>query len=325
MSETLLSVNNLKTYFQTDMGVVKAVNGVSFELKKGQTLGIVGESGCGKSIMSMSIMQLLPPNGRIEDGEIIFQGKDISKFSKNEMRKVDGKEISMIFQEPMTSLNPVFTVGDQISEVLILHEHMNKKQAKEKAIEMIAKVGISRPEGIYNEYPHELSGGMRQRIMIAMALACNPSLLIADEPTTALDVTIQAQILDLLRQIKKDFDTSIMIITHDLGIIAEMADYVMVMYAGRVVEKGPVREIFAHPSHPYTQGLLKAKPSLIDVKDKLYTIPGQVSNLIGLGENCYFSDRCEHCNEKCKNGFPAPIKVGEEHFVSCTLYEEGKQ
>ena len=325
MSEALLKVNNSKTYFHTDMGTVKAVNGVSFEFPKGHTLGIVGESGCGKSIMSMSIMRLLPPNGRIEDGEILFRGQDLAKFSKNDMRAIDGKEISMIFQEPMTSLNPVFTVGDQIAEVMILHEKLSKKQAREKAIEMIAKVGISRPEGIYSEYPHELSGGMRQRIMIAMALACNPSLLIADEPTTALDVTIQAQILDLLRQIKKDFDMSIMIITHDLGIVAEMADDVIIMYSGRIVEKGPVREIFAHPSHPYTQGLLKSKPSLIDVKDKLYTIPGQVSNLIGLGESCYFCDRCEHCSDKCKNGFPPVVQVGEGHTVACTLYEEGKQ
>ncbi len=320
MPETILSLRDLKTYFTTSLGTVKAVNGVSFDIEKGQTVGVVGESGCGKSMTSLSIMHLLPKNGNIVGGQILFKGQDIAGYTPEQMRHIDGKEISMIFQEPMTSLNPVFTVGDQIAEALILHENLNKAHAKKRAIEMIGTVGISRPEGVYKEYPHELSGGMRQRIMIAMALACHPSLLIADEPTTALDVTIQAQILDLLRQIKKDLGMSIMMITHDLGIVAEMADYVVVMYAGRIVEKGPVREIFAHPSHPYTQGLLKAKPSVLDVKDRLYTIPGQVSNLIGLPDSCYFGDRCEFCKDICRQGFPPVCEVGEGHFAACTLY-----
>lgn len=304
------------------MGTVKAVNGVSLEIEKGQTLGIVGESGCGKSVMSTTIMQLLPRNGSIAGGEIIFKGEDLAKYTKEQMREIDGKEISMIFQEPLTSLNPVFTVGSQISEALMIHEHLDKKQAKVRAIEMIRTVGISRPEGIYNEYPHELSGGMRQRIMIAMALSCHPSLLIADEPTTALDVTIQAQILDLLRQMKADFNMSIMMITHDLGVIAEMADYVVVMYAGRVVEKGPVKEIFANPSHPYTRGLLQSKPSVTEVKDRLYSIPGNVPVLIGLPDECYFHERCKSCTEKCRNGFPPVHKVGPDHWVACTLYDK---
>lgn len=321
MAENLLEIKNLQTFFDTDVGTVKAVNGVSFHIKKGETIGIVGESGCGKSMMSMSIMRLLPRNGKIASGEILYKGQDLAKLKISDMRKINGKEISMIFQEPMTSLNPVFTVGNQIEEVLLLHEGVNPAEAKKKAIEMIETVGIPRAEGVYKSYPHELSGGMRQRIMIAMALACNPALLIADEPTTALDVTIQAQILDLLRKMKSDFGMSIMLITHDLGVIAEMADYVVVMYAGKVVEQGPVKEIFAHPSHPYTQGLLKAKPTLTEEKDILYTIPGQVPILINLPESCYFADRCDRCTEKCRKGFPTAVQIGENHTVACTLYE----
>ncbi|EPR13321.1 ABC transporter ATP-binding protein [Ruminiclostridium papyrosolvens] len=322
MSDKLLEIKDLHTFFYTDAGVVKAVNGVSFQVNKGQTIGIVGESGCGKSVMSLSIMRLIQEPGKIVEGQVIFNGQDLVKLSQSEMRKINGDRISMIFQEPMTSLNPVFTVGNQIAESLILHENLTKKQAREKAIEMISTVGIPRAEGIYDSYPHELSGGMRQRIMIAMALSCNPELLIADEPTTALDVTIQAQILDLLKEIKRKFGTSIMLITHDLGVVAEMADYVIVMYAGRIIEQGNVNDIYINPMHPYTIGLLKSKPSITTVSDRLYTIPGQVPNLINLPEICYFSDRCKMCKDVCKQGFPKLIDMGNDHFVACTLFEE---
>ncbi len=322
MSERLLEIRDLHTFFYTDAGVVKAVNGVSFQVNKGQTIGIVGESGCGKSVMSLSIMRLIQDPGRIVDGQVIFNGQDLVKLSQGEMRKINGDRISMIFQEPMTSLNPVFTVGNQIAESLILHEKLTKKQAREKAVEMISTVGIPRAEGIYDSYPHELSGGMRQRIMIAMALSCNPELLIADEPTTALDVTIQAQILDLLKEIKRKFGTSIMLITHDLGVVAEMADYVIVMYAGRIIEQGNVNDIYLNPMHPYTIGLLKSKPSITTVSERLYTIPGQVPNLINLPEICYFSDRCKMCKDVCKQGFPKMIDMGNDHFVACTLFGE---
>lgn len=320
----LLEVNNLKTYFDIDLGVVKAVDGVSFSIEQGRTLGVVGESGCGKSMTSLSIMHLLPSNGRIAGGEILFRGEDLAPLNREQMGKINGKEISMIFQEPMTSLNPVFTVGSQIEEVLLLHEKMGGSEAKKRAVEMLETVGIPRAGAVYSSYPHELSGGQRQRVMIAIALACRPALLIADEPTTALDVTIQAQILDLLRQMRQDFGMSIMLITHDLGVVAEMADDVVVMYAGQVVEKAPVKDLFAHPLHPYTQGLLRSKPSLTDVKDRLYSIPGQVPNLIGLPEECHFADRCEHCTQACRNGFPAVKEVSEGHTVACTLYGEEK-
>lgn len=320
MSDVLLDIKNLKTYFTTKAGTVKAVNDVSFYVEKGQTVCVVGESGSGKSMTCMSIMHLLPSNGKIEGGQIIFDGKDIAKYSREQMQEINGKKISIIFQEPMTSLNPVFTVGSQISETLVLHEKLSKKEARERSIQMIERVGIPRPEAVYDQYPHELSGGMRQRIMIAMALACNPSLLIADEPTTALDVTIQAQILDLLRKMKKDFNMSIMLITHDLGVVAETADYVVVMYAGRIVEKGPVKEIFTHPSHPYTQGLLKSKPSILKTDSKLYCIPGQVPNPIDLPDECYFADRCEKCGENCRKGIPKMYSIGNGHEVCCTLY-----
>lgn len=325
MSESILEVQDLKTFFDTDMGIVKAVNGVSFSVGRGQTVGIVGESGCGKSMTAMSIMKLIPKNGRIAGGKISFQGQDITHYTREQMNRINGKEISIIFQEPMTSLNPVFTVGYQIAETLIYHEHQSKAQARKQAVEMIDTVGIPRADEIFDEYPHELSGGMRQRIMIAMALACHPSLLIADEPTTALDVTIQAQILDLLRKMKKDFGMSIMMITHDLGVIAEMAEYVVVMYAGRIVERGPVLDIFRHPSHPYTIGLLKSKPRLNERRDRLYSIPGQVPNLIGLPDQCYFYDRCDRHQAVCKNGFPREIEVGPGHFVACTAFEGGNR
>lgn len=323
MSGKLLEVKNLKTYFKTEKGILKAVDDVSFSVRKGETLCIVGESGCGKSITSLSIMRLVSKdNGINAGGEIFFEDKDILKISEEEMRKIRGKDISMIFQEPMSSLNPVFTIGYQVSESLILHEGLTPKEANNKSIELLKKVGIPRADEIVKSYPHELSGGMRQRVMIAMALSCNPKVLIADEPTTALDVTIQAQILDLMRNLKKDFNTSIILITHDLGVVAEMADYVVVMYAGKVVEEGKVVEIFKNTSHPYTIGLLKSKPVLSQRKEELYSIPGQVPNPIGMKESCYFSDRCDRCMEKCKTSIPPLKNIGNNHKVACWLFED---
>lgn len=323
MSDKLLEVKNLKTYFKTEKGILKAVDDVSFSVRKGETLCIVGESGCGKSITSLSIMRLVSKdNGINAGGEIFFEDKDILKISEEEMRKIRGKDISMIFQEPMSSLNPVFTIGYQVSESLILHEGLTPKEANNKSIELLKKVGIPRADEIVKSYPHELSGGMRQRVMIAMALSCNPKVLIADEPTTALDVTIQAQILDLMRNLKKDFNTSIILITHDLGVVAEMADYVVVMYAGKVVEEGKVVEIFKNTSHPYTIGLLKSKPVLSQRKEELYSIPGQVPNPIGMKESCYFSDRCDRCMEKCKTSIPPLKNIGNNHKVACWLFED---
>lgn len=326
MSEKLLEVKNLKTYFYTDDGVVKSVDGVSFSVEKGKTLGIVGESGCGKSITSLSIMQLVEtPPGKIVDGEIIYEGEDLLKKNKEEMRKIRGGQIAMIFQEPMTSLNPVFTVGEQIMEALRIHTDLDKHQAKERAIEMLKLVKIPLAEKRFNEYPHQLSGGMRQRVMIAMALACNPKIIIADEPTTALDVTIQAQILDLLRNLKNKINSSIMLITHDLGVIAEMADYVVVMYAGRVVEKGTVQEIFANPSHPYTIGLMASKPVIVKKVDKLYSIPGKVPNPVNMPDYCYFRDRCEMRCPECDGKYPCEISLSETHKVSCYRYYDKKE
>lgn len=322
MSEKLLEVKNLKTYFYTDEGVVKSVDDVSFDVEKGKTLGIVGESGCGKSITSLSIMQLVEtPPGKIVGGEIIYQGENLLEKNKDQMRKIRGGEIAMIFQEPMTSLNPVFTVGKQIMEALRLHTDLDKEKAKERAIEMLKLVKIPLPEKRFNEYPHQLSGGMRQRVMIAMALACNPKLLIADEPTTALDVTIQAQILKLMNDLKEKTGTSIMLITHDLGVVAQMADHVNVMYAGKVVETAPVFEIFKNPKHPYTKGLMASMPSLSTGGERLETIEGNVPNPINLPEGCYFADRCPNCMEKCKKAQPKDVKVASRHHVSCFLYE----
>ena len=323
MAKTLVEFKNLKTYFHTEAGVVKAVNDVSFKIKEGETVCVVGESGCGKSVTSMSLMRLVQgPIGKIEGGEILYKGKDILKFTDEEMRKIRGNEIAMIFQEPMSSLNPVFTVGSQIMEAIMLHQQCDKKVARERAIEMIKLVGIPRADEIVDAYPHELSGGMRQRIMIAMALSCNPNVLIADEPTTALDVTIQAQILDLMRKIKKELNTAILLITHDLGVVAEMADYVVVMYAGKVIEEGPVLDIFKNPSHPYTKGLLKSKPVLGSGEERLYSIPGQVPNPIGMKDSCYFNDRCEYCMEKCKSEIPHLRKINENHKVACWLHND---
>ncbi|MBR2892053.1 MAG: ABC transporter ATP-binding protein [Bacilli bacterium] len=340
-SNNLIEIDNLKTVFFTDNGTVMSVNGVSFEIPKNKIVGVVGESGCGKSVTSLSIMQLVQaPQGQIIEGEIRFNsdslqtnnvnqklGYNIAKMPTQEMYNIRGKDITMIFQEPMTSLNPVFTIGYQLDEVSFVHKPgVTKEEAKAHSIEMLNKVGISMPEHVYKSYPHELSGGMRQRVMIAMALAGNPKLIIADEPTTALDVTIQAQILELLKDIQKKEQCSIMLITHDLGVIAEMADYVVVMYAGKVIEKGTAQEIFHNPLHPYTIGLQKSKPLITSSSQKpLYSIPGQVPNPINLPDNCYFKGRCNKCCEKCNGKYPKEIKVSDTHYVSCYLYEGSEE
>ncbi len=387
----ILEIEDLNTYFFTDQGVVKAVNGVSFNIPKNATVGIVGESGCGKSVTSMSVMRLIQgPQGQIYSGSIRFKaydykkdahGKlipiyerdgegnivytdkldksgnpkldkngstvrepkqaldakgqlafeteekvyDIAKMPMSEIHRIRGKQIAMIFQEPMTSLNPIFTIGAQLDEVTFIHSPgATKAMAKARSIEMLNLVGIAMPERVYKAYPHELSGGMRQRVMIAMALACDPRLIIADEPTTALDVTIQAQILDLLRELKDRIDGSIMLITHDLGIIAEMADYVVVMYAGRIIEQGTVQEIFHNPMHPYTIGLQKSKPTMDSSDDALFNIPGNVPNPVNMPKHCFFKDRCSKCTGKCSGDYPAMIQVSPTHFVACHLYEEEK-
>ena len=378
-SKNILEIEDLHTYFFTDQGVVKAVNGVSFDIPKNATVGVVGESGCGKSVTSMSVMRLLQgPQGQIysgdirfkatdfkrdekgnmipvylrdDDGNVVYEEKetkngvekvpvqkvneygvleyeveekvyDIAKMPIREIHRIRGKQIAMIFQEPMTSLNPIFTIGQQLDEVTFIHvPGATKQMAKDKSLEMLNLVGIAMPERVYKSYPHELSGGMRQRVMIAMALACNPRLIIADEPTTALDVTIQAQILDLLRNLKEKIDGSILLITHDLGIIAEMADYVVVMYAGRVIEKGTVSEIFHNPLHPYTMGLQKSKPTLDSNSDTLFNIPGNVPNPINMPNYCHFRERCSKCSLKCFEGdYPKMVQVSPTHFVACHLY-----
>ena len=324
--------DNLHTYFFTDAGTVKSVDGVTFEVPIGKTVGVVGESGCGKSVTSLSLMQLLQrPQGQVVEGEIrlnVGDGKayDIAKIPAEKMQRLRGNYISMIFQEPMTSLNPVFRIGQQVDEVIALHEGegKTKDEIKARTIEMLKTVGIANSEGVHGMYPHELSGGMRQRVMIAMALACNPRIIIADEPTTALDVTIQAQILDLLRSLKDRINSSIMLITHDLGVIAETADYVVVMYAGRVVEKGTVEEIFAHPAHPYTIGLMASKPVVGKQVDKLYSIPGKVPNPIDMPNYCYFKDRCEMCVDGCDGAYPCEISLSPTHKVSCYRYYDKK-
>ena len=392
----ILEIENLHTYFYTDAGVSKAVNGVSFDIPKGSVVGVVGESGCGKSVTSLSVMQLVQaPQGQIVEGSIRFRTRDyavdadgkyipvyetvtdetgqtavktvqkldkkgnpltdkegnpvlekvqakdkegfplfemvdkvydIAKMPISAMRKIRGKEISMIFQEPMTSLNPVFTIGNQLDEVVFLHTPgADAAFAKKRSIEMLQLVGIAMPESVYERYPHEMSGGMRQRVMIAMALACNPKLIIADEPTTALDVTIQAQILELLKEIKSKVEGSIMLITHDLGVIASMADYVVVMYAGRVIEKGTVWDIFDHPLHPYTVGLQKSKPVVNKDVEWLYNIPGNVPNPINMPTYCYFRDRCQRCTAKCKGDYPPLVQVSETHSVACHLYTQGEK
>ncbi len=385
----ILEIEDLHTYFFTDQGIVKAVNGVSFNIPKGSTVGIVGESGCGKSVTSMSIMRLLQgptgqiysgsirfksvdykrdehgnpipiykrkPNGKIlfedavdkkgnvilnkdgtpkrvpvqatdEKGMLLFATEekvyDIAEMPMSEIHRLRGRQISMIFQEPMTSLNPVFTIGNQLDEVVFIHTPgATKEMAKKRSLEMLELVGIAAPERVYDSYPHELSGGMRQRVMISMALACDPRLIIADEPTTALDVTIQAQILDLLRDLKKRIDGSIMLITHDLGIIAEMADYVVVMYAGRIIERGTVSEIFHNPLHPYTIGLQKSKPTMDSDSDTLFNIPGNVPNPVNMPSHCFFKERCSKCVGKCSGDYPGMVQVSPTHYVACHLYGE---
>ena len=323
MDKKIVEFKNLSISFKIDEGIVRAVNDVSFEVRKGEVLGIVGESGCGKSVTSMSLMRLLPvPPTIYESGSINLNGVDILSLSEEEMREKRGSEVAIIFQEPMTSLNPVMKIGHQISEVMLIHQKISKSEAKKRAIELINLVGIPRAESIFNSYPHELSGGMRQRIMIAIALACNPKVLIADEPTTALDVTIQAQILDLIKNMKSKFDMSIMMITHDLGVIAEMAYYVIVMYAGKIVEKAKVLDIFKNPKHPYTIGLMKSKPTFEGNNEKLYSIPGQVPNPMNLPNYCYFYERCDRRKDICKKGIPDLISVGNSHYVSCYLLDK---
>ena len=349
----ILEIEDLHTYFYTDQGVVKAVNGVSFNVPKNSTVGIVGESGCGKSVTSMSIMQLVAgPQGQVVSGAMRFNSQDykrdkngepislkgengeeryeteekvydIAQMPINESYRIRGRQIAMIFQEPMTSLNPVFTIGNQLDEVTFIHvPGATKEMAKAKSMEMLDLVGIAAPERVYKAYPHELSGGMRQRVMIAMALACSPRLIIADEPTTALDVTIQAQILDLFRDLKTKINGSILLITHDLGVVAEMADYVVVMYAGRVIEQGTVQEIFHNPMHPYTVGLQKSKPTMDSDSDTLFNIPGNVPNPINMPNHCYFKERCSQCTKKCSGEYPKMIQVSPTHMVACHLYGE---
>ena len=337
----LIEIDNLKTCFFTDNGTVMSVNGVSFDIPKNKIVGVVGESGCGKSVTSLSIMQLVQaPQGQVIGGEIRFNsseldkdengnklGYNIAKMPTKDMYNIRGKDITMIFQEPMTSLNPVFTIGNQLDEVSFLHNpEITKETAKLHSIEMLNKVGISMPEHVYDSFPHELSGGMRQRVMIAMALAGNPKLIIADEPTTALDVTIQAQILELLKNLQKNEQCSIMLITHDLGVIAEMADIVVVMYAGKVIERGTAQEIFHNPLHPYTIGLQKSKPLITsNSNEPLYSIPGQVPSPINLPNTCYFKGRCSKCINKCNGEYPKEIQVSDTHFVSCYLYDESEE
>lgn len=330
--DNAVEFDNLHTYFFTDAGTVKSVDGVTFEVPIGKTVGVVGESGCGKSVTSLSLMQLIQrPQGQTVEGEIrlnLGEGKayNVVKTPNEKMMNLRGNYVSMIFQEPMTSLNPVFRIGEQLEEVIVLHNNTdnNKEAVKKRTIELLEMVGIANSEGVYKMYPHELSGGMRQRVMIAMALACNPKVIIADEPTTALDVTIQAQILDLLRNLKDKINSSIMLITHDLGVIAEMADYVVVMYAGRVVEKGTVRDIFSHPSHPYTIGLMASKPVVGKEVDRLYSIPGKVPNPINMPDYCYYKDRCEMCVDGCAGEYPKEISISDTHKVSCYRFYDGK-
>ncbi len=336
--KNVVEFDNVCTYFFSDVGVVKAVDGISFNIPKCSTVGVVGESGCGKSVTSLSLMQLLQrPSGQTVGGEIRFNLGDGNAYNivntpTSKMQEIRGNKVSMIFQEPMTSLNPVFKIGMQVNEVLELHHpEMSKEDIKKRTLEMLEMVGIANKEGVYEMYPHELSGGMRQRVMIAIALACSPELIIADEPTTALDVTIQAQILDLLSELKDKINSSIMLITHDLGVVASMADYVVVMYAGRVIEKGTADDIFHHPAHPYTIGLMKSKPVVGKKVDALYNIEGSVPNPVNMPDYCYFRDRCEMQCDRCKakvgnvgGDYPPEIKISDTHFVSCyRFYDKG--
>jgi oligopeptide/dipeptide ABC transporter ATP-binding protein len=321
MTEALLQIKHLRTYFHTSGGLVKAVDDIDLTVHKGKVLGIVGESGCGKSVTSLSVMRLVPqPNGFIDGGSITFDGVDLLALPESEMRRIRGNNISMIFQEPMTSLNPVFTIGYQIGESLELHQNLTGKRNRDRCIELIKLVGIPRAEKVVDEYPHQLSGGMRQRVMIAMALSCNPKLIIADEPTTALDVTIQAQVLELIKELKDRFDTAIMLITHDLGVIAEMADQVAVMYAGKVVEETDVISLFKEPMHPYTVGLLKSRPELISREEKLTCIRGMVPDPTDMPAGCAFAPRCDHCMDICRQEMPELWQTKPGHQVRCWLY-----
>lgn len=321
MSDNLLEINNLKTYFYTDEGVVRAIDDVSFSLKKGETLGIVGESGSGKSQTALSIMRLLENPGKVVGGEILFEDKNLLKLSKKEMRKIRGNDIAMIFQEPMTSLNPVYTVGNQIIENIRLHQKLNRKDSREKALEMLKLVNIPAPEKRIDEYPHQLSGGMKQRVMIAMALSCNPKLLICDEPTTALDVTIQAQILDLINQLKDRINASIILITHDLGVVSEVSTNVLVMYAGKAMEYGTVQEIFRNPLHPYTEALIKSIPVIGSHQKRLNVIKGMVPSLQNRPDGCLFEPRCEYAKEICKTSMPEISNIQGQQ-VRCWKYTD---
>ncbi len=318
----LLEVKNLQTHFKTEGGIVASVNGVSFAVSKGETLAIVGESGCGKSVTSLSIMRLVASPGKVVGGEILLEGENLLSKSDKEMRKLRGNKISMIFQEPMTSLNPVFTIGNQLGEVFLNHQDVDKKQARARSIAMLDSVGIPRADKIVDYYPHQLSGGMRQRVMIAMALACNPSLLIADEPTTALDVTIQAQILELLKSLSKERDTGVVLITHDLGVVAEMADRVVVMYAGEVVEEADVFNLFANPRHPYTKGLLGSLPKIDEQCEELDSIYGSVPNPLQMPSGCTFHPRCPIATEQCKSKKPSLEPVTDQHWARCLYSKE---
>lgn len=322
----LLEIKNLEVGFSTEYGLLQPVKDVSFKVRKGEIVGIVGESGSGKSITSLSVIQLLPKLGKVLNGQILFEGKDLLSLPKEEIRKMRGSEMAMIFQEPLTSLNPLFTVGNQISETIRLHQGASKQEARSRAVEILKKVGIPRPEKVYDSYPHSLSGGMRQRVMIGMALSCNPKLLIADEPTTALDVTIQAQILKLMKELIQEFETSIIFITHDLGVIAEMADRVIVMYAGQVMEEANVFDLFSEPFHPYTRGLLKSTIKVQNEDEKLDSIEGVVPGLLEIPEGCRFHTRCPYAGRKCVAKEPALIKVSEDRYVRClkNLAEAGR-
>jgi len=326
MDDLLLKVKNLKTYFYTDDGVVKAVDGVDFTIKKGETLGMVGESGCGKSVSALSVLQLIPtPPGKIVDGEILFKGKNLLTNNADNMRKIRGNDISMIFQEPMTSLNPVYTIGDQISEAIVLHQNLHKGKAMKKTVEMLKLVGIPNPEKRVHEYPYELSGGQRQRVMIAMALSCNPDLLIADEPTTALDVTIQAQILELMKKLKDEIGMAILMITHDLGVIAEVSDNVVVVYAGKAMEYTNSLNIFKKPKHPYTMALMRSIPQLGDEPGKkLEVIKGSIPDPLALPSGCKFHPRCKYATDICTMEEPELEDIGDNHLVRCWMYHKDK-
>ena len=327
----VVEFDNVCTFYFTEVGTVKAVDGISFDVPKNSTVGVVGESGCGKSVTSLSLMQLLQrPTGQVVGGEIRFNKNDGTAYNivntpNSIMEQIRGNKMSMIFQEPMTSLNPVFRIGEQVDEAIILHNpEMSEEEVKKRTLELLDMVGIANKEGVYSMYPHELSGGMRQRVMIAIALACKPELIIADEPTTALDVTIQAQILDLLENLKKKIGSSIMLITHDLGVVAGMADYVVVMYAGRVIEKGTADDIFHHPAHPYTIGLMKSKPVVGKKVEELYNIPGSVPNPVNMPNYCYFRDRCEMQCDMCSGKYPPSIRISDTHVVSCYRFYDEK-